>query len=80
MSGKTKTSLRRAEEIFAQAEPEAARLLTELMQSEEASVAQRMACAESVLSRAMGKAGAAAVQEAEPIKVIFSQAAKEYAK
>ena len=80
MSAKTKTGLRLAQDIFTAAAPEAAKLLTEMMQSEEASVAQRMACAESVLSRAMGKAGATAVQEPEPVKVTFSQAAKEYAK
>ncbi|MEG0804441.1 MAG: hypothetical protein RSF90_05750 [Pygmaiobacter sp.] len=68
-----------AQEIFVSAAPEAAGFLAEMMRSEEASATQRLACAESILSRALGKAGASAAGSAEQVEVLLSDEARECA-
>lgn len=75
-----KDPLTTAQNIFAAAAPDAASLLVELLRSEEASVAQRLSCAESILGRALGKTGAPIKEEPAGIEVLFSPEAKECVK
>lgn len=77
-----KDPLTAAQGIFSKAAPEAAGLLVELLHSEDATLAQRLSCAESILSRALGKAGGPAGQgkeETGPLEVRFDPDARECA-
>lgn len=71
MSRRKKDPVGAAQQIFNAAAPAAAALLAGMLESEDASVAQRIACAESVLTRALGKTGTQK-EETEPVQVTLS--------
>lgn len=75
-----KDPMDKAQAIFTKAAPAAAGLLVELMHSEEATVAQKLSCAESILSRVLGKAGTPLREEAAALTVSFTEQTEACAK
>lgn len=79
MTKRKQDPLTAAQKIFTAAAPAAAALLADTLQSEDATVAQRISCAESILSRVLGKTGAAK-EEPQPLRVSFSPEAADCAR